>query len=218
MIIWVRIKWGHEPILCLFRLKAHRLVFPSRGTREMWRHREEVRVQPCHQEVPGVHLQRLWGEREQLHAPQSLHGQVQQRPKGYDCTIAGGNVNYTDCLKENENTCVTLFRCNSQEEEHPNKEEKHWLHCKPLNLKAISLCSHLYLYLYFMFFQLDCIFLVLLNLCSCLQVQFLLFFLDFLWQKTRVCVLLQFQPFTHYTATLHFTFTCSPRAAGCFIW
>lgn len=55
-------------------------------------------------------------------------------------------------VEESKCTYVTLFRCSSQEEDHPNKEEKYWLHCKPLNLKTINLCSHQYLCLYFRFF------------------------------------------------------------------
>lgn len=51
-------------------------------------------------------------------------------------------------VEESQYMCLILFRWNSQED-HPNKEEKHRLHTKPLNLKAKNLCSHLYLCLFF---------------------------------------------------------------------
>lgn len=47
-------------------------------------------------------------------------------------------------MEESEYMCLVLFRWISQED-HPNKEEKRWLHTKPRNLKAKNLCSHLYL-------------------------------------------------------------------------
>lgn len=107
-------------------------------------------------------------------------------------------------VEENKRAYVTLFRSSSREV-HPNKEEKHWLHCKPLNLKTINLRSHLYLCLYFRLFWLSCIVLLLLYLifvvvCECNSDCSHYFHISH-WQK-NACVLLHSDPLTHCTAAV----------------